>query len=101
MFKVVNMKFVLAFALVAVAAAMETESDDMVIIEPDQAQNARGSRQFVTHPQPYFGATLVSTAGTGLFRGPGLPTACQTQNRENGICRNINECYPERKIFQI
>ena len=44
------------------------------------AQNARGSRQFVTHPQPYFGATLVSTAGTGLFRG--LPTACQTQNRE-------------------
>jgi len=101
----VNMKFVLAFALVTVVAgqvavsAMETESDDMVIIEPDQAQNARGSRQFVTHPQPYFGATLVSTAGTGLFRG--LPTACQTQNRENGVCRNINECYPERKIFQI
>ena len=44
------------------------------------AQNARGSRQFVTQQQPYFGATLVSTAGTGLFRG--LPTACQTQNRE-------------------
>ena len=43
------------------------------------AQNARGSRQFVTQ-QPYFGATLVSTAGAGLFRG--LPIACQTQNRE-------------------
>ena len=43
------------------------------------AQNARGSRQFVTQ-QPYFGATLVSTAGAGLFRG--LPITCQTQNRE-------------------
>jgi len=100
----VNMKFVLAFALVTVvaaqvAAAMETESEDMVIIEPDQAQNARGSRQFVTQQQPYFGATLVSTAGAGLFRG--LPIACQTQNRENGVCRNINDCHPERKIFQI
>ena len=40
----VNMKFVLAFALVTVVAgqvavsAMETESDDMVIIEPDQGR---------------------------------------------------------------
>ena len=37
------MKFVLAFALVTVvaaqvAAAMETESEDMVIIEPDQGR---------------------------------------------------------------
>ena len=45
------MKFVLAFALVTVVAgqvavsAMETESDDMVIIEPDQGRFKKKTRQ--------------------------------------------------------
>jgi len=83
----------------------ETEMEDMVILEADP-QNARSGRQFVTQPL-YYGATLLPNPG--LFTGVNpfnrgvvdMNAACLTPEKKYGICRNINECYPERKIFEI
>jgi len=87
---------VLTLAFVASVWADETILDDMVIVEAD---SHRSSRQFATlHQTPYNWATLI---GFGLFRGqPDLNQACVTKEGEYGQCMTINECYPERKIFQ-
>jgi len=85
----------------------ETEMDDMVVLEADMNQNARSGRQFVTQPL-YYGATLLQKPG-GLFAGVNpfnrgvvdMNARCLTPDKKYGICRNINDCYPERKIFEI
>jgi len=62
----------------------------MEIIE---APSNRQSRQFLGNPRARF---------TGVFRDqPAMNQPCVTKEGEFGQCMGINECYPERKIFQI
>jgi len=106
------MRFVLAFAIFLAlhttwAEDEEIYDDDMVILEAqdDRTQNARSSRQLFSLPYIVGGSPIpspVEANRVGLANGiPDIGAGCVTQEGEVGVCKNINDCYPERKIFRI
>jgi len=70
--------------------------DDMVILEAPSRQ----SRQYATPMTPNYPFAVL----TGLaFRREAatMNQPCVTREGKMGLCMGVNECHPERKIFQI
>merc|ERR1711935_144816 len=115
----VNMRFVLAFAILVVlhqtwaddSQNEEYDIEDMVILEAQEStpQNARSSRQFVSRPYIVGGRAIPFYPSQGtrvgnvnnIGRWGEIGSSCRTQDGDWGVCKNINDCHPERKIFKI